>query len=144
MLPEPDVRIHFTLTNASKSSPALKCYSPDDIHGELEAAACAFFLDGGLHVNMDTKIVSIDKMIDWYVKFCSSIFLLNNHYIFLCLYFESSGSDRFSIDFGKNEAEILTTLIRYLEPSTVDNVLELLDGNQFKILYRTYDWSANS
>ena len=71
MLPEPDIRIHFTLTNASKSSPPLKCYSPDDINGELEAAARAFFLDGGLHVNMDTKIVSIDKMIDWYVKFCS-------------------------------------------------------------------------
>jgi hypothetical protein len=64
---EPDIRVHFALTNASKSSPALKCYSPDNINAELKAAACAFFLDGGLHVDLDTKTVTIDKMIDWFV-----------------------------------------------------------------------------
>lgn len=50
---------------------------------------------------------------------------------------------RFSVDFGKNELEILRWLVNHLEPSKAENLLELLDGNQFKVVYQPYDWAPN-
>lgn len=113
-LPEPECLVHFALTNASRSSPALKCYSPRDIDAELRAAVRAFFLDGGVVIDMESKTVSLSKIIKW-----------------------------FSVDFGKNEQEILRWLVNHLEPSKAENLLELLDGNQFKVVYQPYDWTLN-
>lgn len=61
--------IHFALTSASRSSPALKCYSPRDIDAELRAAVRAFFLDGGVVIDMESKTISLSKIIKWYVGF---------------------------------------------------------------------------
>ncbi|MCO5592160.1 hypothetical protein L7F22_046156 [Adiantum nelumboides] len=113
-LPEPECLVHFALTNASRSSPALKCYSPRDVDAELRAAVRAFFLDGGVVIDMESKTVSLSKIIKW-----------------------------FSVDFGKNELEILRWLVNHLEPSKAESLLELLDGNQFKVVYQPYDWSPN-
>lgn len=113
-LSEREPLIHFALTSASRSSPALKCYSPRDIDAELRAAVRAFFLDGGVVIDMESKTVSLSKIIKW-----------------------------FSVDFGKNELEILRWLVNHLEPSKAENLLELLDGNQFKVVYQPYDWTPN-
>ncbi|KAH7301050.1 hypothetical protein KP509_23G010000 [Ceratopteris richardii] len=113
-LGEPECLIHFALTCASRSSPALKCYSPKDIDAELRAAVRAFFLDGGVVIDMESKTISLSKIIKW-----------------------------FSVDFGKNELEILRWIVNHLEPSKAENLLELLDGNQFKVVYQQYDWSPN-
>eukprot|EP00250_Pteridium_aquilinum_P014406 c21969_g1_i1 orf=687-2693(-) len=113
-LSEPESLIHFTLTSASLSSPALKCYSPRDIDAELRAAVRAFFLDGGVVIDMESKTISLSKILKW-----------------------------FSVDFGKNELEILRWLVNHLEPSKAENLLELLDGNQFKVVYQPYDWAPN-
>lgn len=113
-LSEQEPLIHFALTNGSRSSPALKCYSPSDIDAELRAAVRAFFLDGGVVIDMEAKTVSVSKIIKW-----------------------------FSVDFGKNELEILRWLVNHLEPSKAENLLELLDGNELKVVYQPYDWTSN-
>lgn len=111
---EPEPLIHFALTSASRSSPALQCYSPAAIDAELRAAIRAFFLDGGFAIDAESKTISLSKIIKW-----------------------------FSVDFGKIELDILKWIVNYLEPSKAEDLLQLLDGSQIKVVYQPYDWAPN-
>eukprot|EP01018_Ginkgo_biloba_P038034 Gb_17270 [translate_table: standard] len=112
-LPNAEPLVHFSLVCGSKSSPALRYYSPESIDEELRLAARIFFEDGAFSIDAETKIVSLSKILKWY-----------------------------SVDFGKNETEVLKFVADYLEPSKSEQLLGLL-GNQLKIAYQPYDWALN-
>ena len=50
---------------------------------------------------------------------------------------------RYSIDFGKNEVEVIKHAANYLEPAESEALLELLDTTQLKVVYQPYDWGLN-
>lgn len=50
---------------------------------------------------------------------------------------------RYSIDFGKNEVEVLKHAANYLEPDVSEAFLELIATTQLKVVYQPYDWGLN-
>lgn len=113
-LPDPEPLVHFALVCGSRSSPAIRCYSPGSIDEELRLAAKIFFDDGGFLIDVENKLASVSKIMNWY-----------------------------SVDFGKNETEVMKFVANYLEPSKSEQLLELLNGNQLKVTYQSYDWALN-
>ncbi|KAI3819821.1 hypothetical protein L1987_13673 [Smallanthus sonchifolius] len=51
---------------------------------------------------------------------------------------------RYSVDFGKNEVEVLKHAANYLEVEKTRALLELFDSTQIKVVYQPYDWRLNS
>ncbi|KAB2614522.1 hypothetical protein D8674_036538 [Pyrus ussuriensis x Pyrus communis] len=113
-LPYPEPLIHFALVCGTRSGPALRCYSPSDIDKELMEAARDFLRNGGLIINFDSKVASASKILKW-----------------------------FSIDFGKNEVEVLKHSSNYLDPAVSEALLEFLADSQLKVTYQPYDWGLN-
>ncbi|KAM5575857.1 hypothetical protein ABKV19_014681 [Rosa sericea] len=113
-LPYPEPLIHFALVFGTRSGPVLRCYSPGDIDKELMEAARSFLRNGGLIIDFDNKVASASKILKW-----------------------------FSIDFGKNEMEVLKHSSNYLEPAVSEALLELLAISQLKVIYQPYDWGLN-
>ncbi|XP_020575826.1 uncharacterized protein LOC110021607 isoform X2 [Phalaenopsis equestris] len=113
-LPYPEPLVHFALVSGTCSGPALRCYSPNDIDKELVEAARIFLRNGGVVLDAEAKVVSISKILRWY-----------------------------SVDFGKNEVEVLKHAANYLEPKKSEELLELLASTQLKVIYQPYDWGLN-
>ncbi|GFY85791.1 electron carrier/ protein disulfide oxidoreductase [Actinidia rufa] len=113
-LPYSEPLIHFALVCGSRSGPALRSYSPGNIDKELMEAACNFLRNGGLIIDANAKVASVSKILKWY-----------------------------SIDFGKNEVEVLKHAANYLEPGESEALLELLATTQLKVVYQPYDWGLN-
>ncbi|KAM2668537.1 hypothetical protein EV2_020126 [Malus domestica] len=113
-LPYPEPLIHFALVCGTRSGPALRCYSPSDIDKELMEAAREFLRNGGLIIDFDLKVASASKILKW-----------------------------FSIDFGKNEVEVLKHSSNYLDPAVSEALLEFLADSQLKVTYQPYDWGLN-
>ncbi|CAN6679164.1 unnamed protein product [Malus baccata var. baccata] len=113
-LPYPEPLIHFALVCGTRSGPALRCYSPSDIDKELMEAARDFLRNGGLIIDFDSKVASASKILKW-----------------------------FSIDFGKNEVEVLKHSSNYLDPAVSEALLEFLADSQLKVTYQPYDWGLN-
>ncbi|XP_039114130.1 uncharacterized protein LOC120249621 [Dioscorea cayenensis subsp. rotundata] len=113
-LPYTEPLVHFALVCGSRSGPALRCYSPGNIDKELMEAARDFLRTGGLIIDKEAKVASVSKILRWY-----------------------------SVDFGKNEMEMLKHAANYLEPSKTEELLELLVSNQLKVTYQPYDWGLN-
>ncbi|OIS98966.1 PREDICTED: uncharacterized protein LOC109232432 [Nicotiana attenuata] len=114
VLPYPEPLIHFALVSGTRSGPALRCYSPGNIDKELVEAAHDFLRFGGLIVDLTTKVAYVSKILRW-----------------------------FSVDFGKNEVEVLKHAANYLESSESQALLELLASSQLKVVYQPYDWGLN-
>ncbi|XP_059279851.1 uncharacterized protein LOC132033786 isoform X1 [Lycium ferocissimum] len=114
-LPYSEPLIHFALVNGTRSGPALRCYSPGNIDKELVEAARDFLRFGGLIVDLSTKVAYVSKILRW-----------------------------FSVDFGKNEVEVLKHAANYLESSVSQALLELLANSQLKVVYQPYDWGLNN
>ncbi|KAK8930619.1 hypothetical protein KSP39_PZI016612 [Platanthera zijinensis] len=106
--------IHFALVSGTRSGPALRCYSPGDIDKELVDAARTFLRNGGVVLDAEAKVVSASRILRWY-----------------------------SVDFGKNEDEVLKHTANYLEPTKSEELLELLAGTRLKVVYQPYDWGLN-
>ncbi|KAA8538022.1 hypothetical protein F0562_027398 [Nyssa sinensis] len=113
-LPYPEPLIHFALVCGNRSGPALRCYSPGNIDKELTEAACNFLRCGGLIVDLNVKIVAVSMIFKW-----------------------------FSVDFGKNDVEVLKHAANYLESADSEALLELLATSQLKVIYQPYDWGLN-
>ncbi|KAJ0580564.1 putative DEP domain, glutaredoxin, Thioredoxin-like superfamily [Helianthus annuus] len=115
-LPYLEPLIHFALVSGNRSAPALRCYSPKNIDRELMDAARDFLQSGAFVLHLDSMSVSVTKILNWY-----------------------------SVDFGKNEAEILKHAAIYLEVEQTRTLMELLDSTpQLKVVYQPYDWRLNS
>ncbi|PSS00010.1 Glutaredoxin like [Actinidia chinensis var. chinensis] len=113
-LPYSEPLIHFALVCGNRSGPALRCYSPGNIDKELTEAACNFLRNGGLVIDLNAKVASVSKILKWY-----------------------------SIDFGKNEVEVLKHAANYLEPDESEALLVLLATTQLKVVHQPYDWGLN-
>ncbi|EEF48439.1 electron transporter, putative [Ricinus communis] len=113
-LPYTEPLVHFALVNGTRSGPALQCYSPGNVDKELMDAARNFLRGGGLVVNVNAKVAYVSKILKW-----------------------------FSMDFGKNEVEVLKHASNYLEPANSEALLELLAQGQLKVQYQPYDWGLN-
>lgn len=50
---------------------------------------------------------------------------------------------RFSVDFGKNEVEVLKHVSNYLDPADSEVLLDLLATSELKVIYQPYDWGLN-
>ncbi|KAF7816930.1 electron carrier/protein disulfide oxidoreductase [Senna tora] len=113
-LPYPEPLVHFALVCGSRSGPALRCYSPRDIDKELMDAARNFLRNGGLVIDLNTKVACASKILKW-----------------------------FSVDFGKNDAEVLKHVSNYLDPADSAVLLDLLASSELKLTYYPYDWGLN-
>lgn len=113
-LPYPEPSTHFALVCGSRSSPALRCYSPGNIDKELMEAAHSFLRGGGLVIDLHAKVATMSMILKWY-----------------------------SVDFGKNEVEVLKNASNYLEPTDSEALLEALANSQLKLTYQPYDWGLN-
>ncbi|XLT02427.1 hypothetical protein HN51_051778 [Arachis hypogaea] len=113
-LPYPEPLIHFALVFGSRSGPALRCYSVGDIDQELVDAARSFLKSGGLSIDYSAKVAYASKILKW-----------------------------FSVDFGKNEVEVLKHVSNYLDPNESEVLLDLLATCELKIIYQPYDWGLN-
>lgn len=51
---------------------------------------------------------------------------------------------RFSIDFGKNDVEVLKHVSNYLDPAKAAALLDLLATSELKVIHTPYDWGLNS
>ncbi|KAK9166656.1 hypothetical protein Scep_001847 [Stephania cephalantha] len=114
VLSYPEPLVHFALVSGTRSGPALRCYSPGDIDKELVEAARNFLRNGGLIVDPEAKVASVSKILKWY-----------------------------SVDFGKNETEVLKHAANYLESSKLEQILDLVADEQLKVGYQPYDWGLN-
>ncbi|XP_027938594.1 uncharacterized protein LOC114193094 [Vigna unguiculata] len=113
-LPFPESLIHFALVYGTRSGPSLRCYSPGDIDRELMDAARNFLRNGGLSIDFTAKVAHATKILKW-----------------------------FSVDFGRNEAEVLKHVSSYLHPADSELLLDLLATSELKVIYQPYDWGLN-
>lgn len=113
-LPYPEPLIHFALVCGTRSGPSIRCYSPGNIDEELMEAARDFLRGGGLVLDHIAKVASVSKILKW-----------------------------FSVDFGKNEVEVLKHAANFLEPGNSEVLLELLASSQLKVIYQPYEWGLN-
>ncbi|CAL9751534.1 unnamed protein product [Musa acuminata subsp. burmannicoides] len=113
-LPYPEPLVHFALVCGTRSGPALRCYSPGNLDKELMEAARDFIRNGGVSVDAEAKVASVTKILQWY-----------------------------SMDFGKNELEVLKHAVNYLDPAESEEILELLSKTPMKVIYQPYDWGLN-
>ncbi|WVZ19796.1 hypothetical protein V8G54_007118 [Vigna mungo] len=113
-LPYPEPLIHFALVYGTRSGPALRCYTPGKIDEELLDAARNFLRNGGVVIDSSTKAVNASKILKWY-----------------------------SIDFGKNEVEVIKHVSNYLDPADSEVLLDLLAASELKVTYQPYDWGLN-
>ncbi|XP_027153594.1 uncharacterized protein LOC113753619 [Coffea eugenioides] len=115
-LPKVNQLSHFALCNGTKSSPAVKFFSPQGVESELRYAAREFFQrDDAMQVDLAKRTVYLTRIIKWY-----------------------------SADFGQ-EKETLKWIINYLDATKAGLLTHLLgDGGPVNIVYRSHDWSLNS
>ncbi|CAA6664459.1 unnamed protein product [Spirodela intermedia] len=113
-LPYAEPLVHFALVCGTRSGPALRCYSPGNVDKELMEAARSFLRNGGLLIEPETNVVSASKILKWY-----------------------------SVDFGKNESEVIKHAANYLEASKSEELLGLLANSQPKVVYQPFDWGLN-
>ncbi|AES98303.1 electron carrier/protein disulfide oxidoreductase, putative [Medicago truncatula] len=50
---------------------------------------------------------------------------------------------RFSVDFGKNEVEVMKHVSIYLDSSQSEILFDLLATSELKVIYQPYDWDLN-
>ncbi|XP_028771917.1 uncharacterized protein LOC114729125 [Neltuma alba] len=113
-LPYPEPLVHFALVCGTRSGPALRCYSPRAIDKELMDSARNFLRSGGLLIDLNTKVAYASKILKW-----------------------------FSVDFGKNDVEVLRHVSNYLDPADAAVLLDLLATSELKVIHIPYDWGLN-
>ncbi|KAL3502206.1 hypothetical protein ACH5RR_036655 [Cinchona calisaya] len=115
-LPKVSQLSHFALCNGTRSSPAVKFFTPQGVESELRYAAREFFQrDDAMQVDLAKRTVYLTRIIKWY-----------------------------SADFGQ-EKEILKWVITYLDATKAGLLTHLLgDGGPVNVVYQSYDWSLNS
>ncbi|TMW99157.1 hypothetical protein EJD97_002973 [Solanum chilense] len=108
--------IHFGLCNATRSSPAVRFFTPQNVESELRYAAREYFLrDDAMQVDLSKRTVYLNRMIKWY-----------------------------NTDFGQ-EKEILKWITGYLDATKAGLLTHLMvDGGPVNVVYSSFDWSPNA
>ncbi|XP_059278690.1 uncharacterized protein LOC132032914 isoform X1 [Lycium ferocissimum] len=108
--------IHFGLCNATRSSPAVRFFTPQSVESELRYAAREYFQrDDAMQVDLAKRTVYLNRMIKWY-----------------------------NTDFG-HEKEILKWITGYLDATKAGLLTHLMgDGGPVNVVYSSFDWSLNA
>ncbi|KAL9241713.1 hypothetical protein vseg_015791 [Gypsophila vaccaria] len=107
--------IHFGLCDGTKSSPAVRFFTPQNVQAELRNATREFFRQNAVEVDLLKRTVSLTYILKWY-----------------------------NADFGKDK-ETIKWIMEYLDADKTGLLTHLLsDGGGVNILYQNYDWSINS
>nr|CAD1836203.1 unnamed protein product [Ananas comosus var. bracteatus] len=107
--------IHFGLCNGTRSSPAVRFFSPQGVEVELRHAAREFLLNGGMEVDLEKRTVYLTRIIKWY-----------------------------SADFGQDR-DLLKWILNYLDATKAGLLTHLMnDSGLITISYQNFDWSLNS
>ncbi|KAJ8574267.1 hypothetical protein K7X08_026072 [Anisodus acutangulus] len=108
--------IHFGLCNATRSSPAVRFFTPQSVESELRYAAREYFQrDDAMQVDLAKRTVYLNRIIKWY-----------------------------SADFGQ-EKEILKWITGYLDATKAGLLTHLMgDGGPVNVVYSSFDWSLNA
>ncbi|GAA0138754.1 hypothetical protein LIER_00439 [Lithospermum erythrorhizon] len=114
--PKVNLLIHFALCHASKSSPAVKFFTHQNVESDLRHVAREYFQrEDALQVDLAKRTVYLTRIIKWY-----------------------------SMDFGRDN-DILKWLINYVDSTKAGLLTHLLgDGGSINIVYQNFDWSLNS
>ncbi|CAH9102782.1 unnamed protein product [Cuscuta epithymum] len=115
-LPKVNPLIHFGLCNATRSSPAAKFFSPENVESELKHVTREFFRrDDAMQVDLSKRIVYLNRTMKWY-----------------------------SADFGQQK-EILKWIVSYLDATKAGLLTHLLsDGGPVNVVHYNFDWSLNA
>uniref|UniRef100_A0A3Q7E9P2 DEP domain-containing protein n=1 Tax=Solanum lycopersicum TaxID=4081 RepID=A0A3Q7E9P2_SOLLC len=108
--------IHFGLCNATRSSPAVRFFTPQNVESELRYAAREYFQrDDAMQVDLSKRTVYLNRMIKWY-----------------------------NTDFGQ-EKEILKWITGYLDATKAGLLTHLMgDCGPVNVVYSSFDWSPNA
>ncbi|XP_049385983.1 uncharacterized protein LOC125850125 isoform X2 [Solanum stenotomum] len=108
--------IHFGLCNATRSSPAVRFFTPQNVESELRYAAREYFQrDDAMQVDLAKRTVYLNRMIKWY-----------------------------NTDFGQ-EKEILKWITGYLDATKAGLLTHVMgDGGPVNVVYSSFDWSPNA
>uniref|UniRef100_M1BCS1 Electron transporter n=2 Tax=Solanum tuberosum TaxID=4113 RepID=M1BCS1_SOLTU len=108
--------IHFGLCNATRSSPAVRFFTPQNVESELRYAAREYFQrDDAMEVDLAKRTVYLNRMIKWY-----------------------------NTDFGQ-EKEILKWITGYLDATKAGLLTHVMgDGGPVNVVYSSFDWSPNA
>lgn len=108
-------RIHFALVCAAISCPQLRseAFTADRLDEQLNDQGFRFFAEKGKNrFSIKDKTAVISKILDWYES-----------------------------DFGKNEAEVLLYISRFLDKETAAEIKK--NPKQWSVDYSSYDWTLN-
>ncbi len=108
-------RIHFALVCAAKSCPPLRseAFEGDHLDEQLDEQGRLFFSQKDKNFfELEKKVAHLSKILDWYQG-----------------------------DFGKNDAELLQYLSRFLPTELAASIQA--DPKKWQIKYTDYDWSLN-
>eukprot|EP00294_Goniomonas_avonlea_P015537 CAMPEP_0114560800 /NCGR_PEP_ID=MMETSP0114-20121206/11653_1 /TAXON_ID=31324 /ORGANISM="Goniomonas sp, Strain m" /LENGTH=1366 /DNA_ID=CAMNT_0001746371 /DNA_START=50 /DNA_END=4147 /DNA_ORIENTATION=+ len=106
----PEPRIHFVLTDGTRSSPSIGVFSMHNLNEELDQAACNF-CQREVAVNLSNKTVTLPRVFKWY-----------------------------GADFGRDKAEILRFVAGFMGDDAQREITQLAQSGSFKIKYKEYDW----
>jgi len=113
-LNSPDPRIHFTLHAGSRSCPKIAVYSHENLHDELDEAGRRFMNSNQFVFNPNSKVLTCSKILRWY-----------------------------AMDFGKNKAERLIYLARFIDDREIREAL-IENSSTVSMKFINYDWHLNS
>ncbi|GAB4847796.1 hypothetical protein Ancab_026859 [Ancistrocladus abbreviatus] len=115
-LPAVNPLIHFGLCDGTRSSPAVRFFTSQNVEAELRVATRQFFQRGGIEVDLSKRTIYLTRIIKW-----------------------------FNADFGSSDREILKSIVKYLDANKAGLLTHLLsDGGVVNVVYQNYDWSLNS
>lgn len=110
-----DARIHFALVCGAKSCPPIKLYSSHNLEEALDGAAESFCQSEVIIDKVRSK-VTLSKIFKWY-----------------------------SVDFGRDDKEVLRYVLRFLQPKQREDLEWMLkSGRSLRVSYKGYDWSVNT
>jgi hypothetical protein len=110
-----DPRAHFALVCASKSCPSLRpeAFEGDRLEDQLNDQTRIFFSETNKNsFETENRRAHLSKILDWYAK-----------------------------DFGKNDAEVLLFVSKFVPAASASAIREA--PQKWKIEYTHYDWSLN-
>ncbi|XP_059172574.1 uncharacterized protein LOC131953421 isoform X1 [Physella acuta] len=109
--------IHFALVCGAKSCPPIKTYTAQNIYSELQMSAAAFLdSDEACQVDLKSNTIKLSAIFKW-----------------------------FQVDFGKNKKEVVEFVSCHMgEGQKLDDLKQVMETNNYKVVYLDYDWTLNS
>lgn len=141
-LPKVNPLINFGLCSGTRSSPPVRFFTSQGVEAELRCAAREFFQSGAVEVDLQTRTVTLTRIIKWYPSILYVYIDWSHVHLDAIIY---NIVFRFRADFGQDKEEMLMWIMDYLDAPKAGLLTHLLeDSGAINIVYQNYDWSVNS